>query len=376
MRTTIALLLAGLCALAIATPVQVKDGVQYRVNIYEKDGFDLLGKVIESNPDSPNNRFYGYLQVIAHQVLGYSAHPVHQYKVQPSVLEHFETALRDPIFYQFYKRITYYFLKYKSHLPHYTYKQLNYPGVTIDSVNVDKLVTFFDKFEFDITNALYVNEEEYVKDDFQVWARQYRLNYKPFTYKINVNSDKNTDVVFRVFLGPKYDEQGHEIPLNENRINFVEFDKFVYTLKTGMNVVERNSREGETVKDRTTYRALYQHVMSALKGQEEFHLDMTEAHNGFPNRFILPMGKVSGQVYQFYVYVSPYQTSHEKPTFDKIISAGVGSGTRYVDDLPFGYPFDRQIKYEHTFFVPNSHFEDVVIFHKPQVDLKYPVEQH
>ncbi|GLV39510.1 Larval serum protein 1 alpha [Carabus blaptoides fortunei] len=333
MRTTIVLLLAGLCALAIAGPV-TQEGKQYKV-------------------------------VIAHQVLGYSAHPVHQYKVQPSALEHFETALRDPVFYQFYKRITYYFLKYKSHLPHYTYTQLNFPGVKVESLNiVDKLITYFEQFEFDITNALYVNEEEYVKDDFQVWARQYRLNYKPFTYKINVNSDKNTDVVVRVFLGPKYDEQGHEIPLNENRVNFVELDKFVYTLHAGKNVIERNSRQAETVKDRTTYRALYQHVMSALKGQEEFHLDMTEAHNGFPSRFVLPKGKVGGQVYQFYVYVSPYTAKVQKATYDKIISAGVGSGARYVDELPFGYPFDRQIKSEHNFFVPNSFVEDVVIFHK------------
>lgn len=155
--------------------------------------------------------------VLAHQVLGYSAHPVGEYKVVPSALEHFETALRDPIFYQFYKRITYYFLKYKSHLPHYTVTDLTYPGVKIESVSVDKLYTYFDKFDFEITNALYVTEDEFHKDDFKVFARQERLNHKPFTYKINVVSDKAEDVVVRVFLGPKYDQQGHIIPLSENR---------------------------------------------------------------------------------------------------------------------------------------------------------------
>lgn len=188
-----------------------------KINLYEPKGFDLLGKIIESSPDSPNARFYGDLMILAHQVLGYSPHPMSEYKVVPSALEHFETALRDPIFYQFYKRITYYFLKYKSHLPHYTYSELNYPGVKVESVSVDKLYTYFDEFDFEITNALYVNKEEWENDDFHVYAKQERLTHKPFTYKINVQSDKTHDVVVRVFLGPKYDEQGHEIPITENR---------------------------------------------------------------------------------------------------------------------------------------------------------------
>lgn len=187
-----------------------------KINIYEKDGFDMLGKIIESSPDSPNHRFYGDLMVLAHQVLGYSSHPVHEYKVVPSALEHFETALRDPIFYQFYKRITFYFLQYKSHLPHYTHTELMYPGVKIENIHVDKLYTYFEKFNFEITNALYVTEDEFHKDDFKVFATQKRLTHKPFSYKVNVVSDKTEDVVVRVFLGPKFDEQEHEIPMTEN----------------------------------------------------------------------------------------------------------------------------------------------------------------
>lgn len=195
--------------------IYTEDGT--RVNLYEQQGFDLLGRIIESSPDSPNTRFYGDLMVLAHQVLGYSAHPVDEFKIVPSALEQFETALRDPIFYQFYKRITYYFLQYKSNLPEYTYTQLNYPGVKVESVSVDKLYTYFDSFDFEITNALYVNEEEFEKDSFRVIAKQYRLNHQPFNYKINVVSDKSEPVVVRVFLGPKYDEQGNEIPINDNR---------------------------------------------------------------------------------------------------------------------------------------------------------------
>lgn len=335
------------------------------VDLYKPEGFDLLGKIIEGSPDSPNTRFYGLLQVIAHQVLGYSAHPTHEYKIVASALEQFSTCMRDPIFYQLYKRIVHYFYQYQSHLPHYKYSELHHPGVEVESIEIDKLETYFSKFEWDLSNALYVTEEEFIKYDFKVYARQLRLDHKPFTYKINLKSDKSSDVVVRIFLGPKHDEHGHIIPLNENRINFVELDKFVCSLNAGKNAIERTSTQGETVKDRTTWRELYRQVMSAIKGEEEFLLDMSEAHNGFPNRFILPKGQVEGQEFQFFVYISPYTPVSSKHTFDDVISAGVGSGTRYVDNLPFGYPFDRRIEHEEAFFVPNSHIKDVIIYHSP-----------
>lgn len=89
-------------------------------------------------------------------------------------------------------------------------------------------------------------------------------------------------------------------------------------MKTGKNVIERNCFEAGTVKDRTTYHDLYKHVMQALEGKEEFHLDMSEAHNRFPARFFLPMGKVGGEVFQFYVYVSPYTKVEHEKTYDKV----------------------------------------------------------
>lgn len=109
--------------------------------------------------------------------------------------------------------------------------------------------------------------------------------------------------------------------------------------------------------------------MSAIKGEEEFRLDMTEAHNGFPTRFMLPKGKVEGQEYQFFVYVTPYKPMTTKYTYDKVVSAGVGSGTRYMDTLPLGYPFDRPIEDEKMFFVPNCYMKDVVIYHKTEDDM-------
>lgn len=198
-------------------------------------------------------------------------------------MEHFETSVRDPAFWMFFKRMILYFQKYKYYLPHYTYDDLAFPGVKIEGVEVDRLLTYFDYYDSDVTNAVYMNEQEWEHNTFDVRVRQWRLNHKPFTYKIKVVSDKVGDAVVRVFIGPKYDEYGRYIHIDENRMNFVEFDRFKYNLKTGMNVIERNSQQIFFASDRTTYRQLYQWVMSGMTG-DDFMSHGSEIYYAFPNR--------------------------------------------------------------------------------------------
>jgi len=57
-------------------------------------------------------------------------------------------------------------------------------------------------------------------------ARHYRLNHKPFTYHITINSDKNVKAAIRIFLGPSCDVHGHELDISENYMNFVEMDQW------------------------------------------------------------------------------------------------------------------------------------------------------
>ena len=91
-------------------------------------------------------------------------------------------------------------------MDYYKKHELEFPGVRIESVDFDKLVTFFDTKEFFINNAVDVasfKEGQY----FNIKALQYHLNYKPFTYKFTVHSEKSTKAVMRVFLGPAFDEE-------------------------------------------------------------------------------------------------------------------------------------------------------------------------
>lgn len=120
--------------------------------------------------------------------------------------------------------------RHKAQLPKYTPEELVFPGVKIESVAVDKLTTFFDLFEAEISNALPVKSQKEATD-LIVKVRQHRLNHKPYTVHITVNSDKNVKSVVRIFLGPKYDSHGHELDITDNWMNFVELDQFVVDRK-------------------------------------------------------------------------------------------------------------------------------------------------
>ena len=260
------------------------DGQQVYFNTQE--GINILGNLIESNPDSPNSQYYGAIQVYARHLLGYSYQPLNQYQVAPSALEHYETSLRDPAFYQFYKRVVLFFQLYQSNLTSYTEQDLTYQGVEVTNVQFDRLVTFFDYFYSDLSNAVFVTPQEYDTDKVQVRARQYRLNHKAFTYRIYVNSNQEQQASVRVYIGPKYDEYGRYVNFTQNRLNFVHFDHFRYSLQKGENVIERNSRQSYFYQnDRTSYRELYQRVLGALEGNGAFTVASNEAYFGFPRRY-------------------------------------------------------------------------------------------
>ncbi|KAJ8923020.1 hypothetical protein NQ315_001568 [Exocentrus adspersus] len=356
--------------------IPTKDGKQ--IDIYTPDGFDVLGNIVEGNPDSPNTRYFGALQIFARHLLGYAPQPLNSYKVAPSVLEHFETASRDPAFYQFYKRIVLLFQQYKTHLPPYSYNELFFPGVKVEKIDVDRLVTYFDYFDSDITNSIYLTQEELDKENVQVKVRQQRLNHKPFSYRINVNAETAQEAVVRVYLGPKYDEYGRKIDIKENRINFIEMDCFNWQLKAGKNVIERNSMQLYWfVPDRTSIKDIYKKVLGALTDEEELQLDASEAFYGFPNRLLLPKGKRDGQVFQIYVIINEYKmpSIQQGKQHVDFYYHKVGTGFNFVDNYAFGYPFDRIID-EYNFYVPNSAFKDVVIYHKTLEEVNSPQAQN
>ncbi|WP_411017918.1 hypothetical protein, partial [Salmonella sp. s39606] len=236
---------------------------------------------------------------------------------------------------------------------------LDLPGTTIEEVQVDPLETFFEYFDVDLLNALDDTEE---LPDVSIHARVRRLNHKPFVFSVKVNSDAERLVTVRVFLGPKYDWFGQEIPINDKRHYIVEIDKFVAKVNAGKTVITRKSSESSvTIPDRETTKVLTQKVEDAIAGKAQLTVNKDVRHCGYPDRLLLPKGKQGGMPYLLYVTVTDYQKDvvDAKVTPDDIESltslsyCGVLEG-KIPDRRPLGFPFDRRIESVDEFLTPNS----------------------
>jgi len=360
-----------------------------KTNDYEHEimAVDMLGNLMQGNEDSVYQKYYGQYDILLRDIINHGIPYGKDESMVPGSLMHYETSMRDPAFYEMYKRILKFYWQYVEHMGPYTDTELGFDGVKIDGVEMDKLVTYYDKFDSDITNVVDVETFEESKstpfqkfgrvahhdgNDFVIKARQYRLNHLPFNFKLNINSDKAQKAIIKVFIGPKYDAYGHMIHLDDNYENFVELDNFLVDLVSGKNVITRSTDDYSWfVKDRTTYFELYQKLMLAFNSDDhKFTLDMSEAHCGFPQRLLLPRGKKGGMPFQFFFMVAPYMepTKPQFSGYDYTLSCGIGSGARYVDSLPFGFPFNRVVDtryWDHD----NLFFFDTMIYHKTETEL-------
>lgn len=360
------------------------DGTKY--DLTKPESIDFLGKFIQGTTNVDEKRFYGYLEYFAKMLLGTSMTSMTYHKTIPSVLEHFETSMRDPVFYQLYKRIIKYYWSFKQHLPTYTYDDLMFDGVKIESVTVDKLVTYFDTFYSDITNVIDIEtfddtytktdlykfgrKTHYMGKDVHIKAKQYRLNHKPFHVRMNVMSDKTQKAVVKVFLGPKYNEFGYEYQtINENRENFVELEHFVVDLVSGMNTIDRSCQEfTKFIADHTTYFDLYKDVMMTTKTDTKFAYDKYEKHCGFPWRLMLPKGTKGGMVFKMFFIVVPYVDTLTKTVSRDNRMFTCGSYEEFLDYRAYGFPFDRKIN-EMYWYTPNMYYYDATIYHEEDIDV-------
>lgn len=147
---------------------------------------------------------------------------------------------------------------------------------------------------------------------------------------------------------------------------------FSYIVKTGKNVVRRNSRSFRwNTNDATPSSLIYKNITDALEGNQEFVMPESELPYGFPDRFVLPKGRKGGMPYNLYVIISPFMCRSPCPPEGQVIlSDKVGTGSRLLDGLPMGYPLDREILSENIFTsMQNMHFESVVIFHKKDSEI-------
>nr|AAA27883.1 basic juvenile hormone sensitive hemolymph protein two [Trichoplusia ni] len=346
-----------------------------RLELTKTDDIETLGKLIFGKIDKVDLDktlvdSYRYLLIVMKAALGLNTFHSDKYFVVPSILDQYQTALRDPVFYMLQKRIIDLVHLFKLRLPSYTKEDLYFPGVKIDNVVVDKLVTYFDDYLMDMTNAVYLTEDEIkkTKSDMVFMVRKRRLNHQPFKVTLDILSDKSVDCVVRVFLGPKKDNLNRLIDINRNRLNFVELDTFLYKLNTGKNTIVRNSYDMHNlVKDRMMTRDFMKKVESITDMRDLMIKDLRNLPHWFPTRLLLPKGFVGGMHMMLYVIVTPLRLvdNVDINILDinrKDLMRDFRS-TVLLDKMPLGFPFDRRIDVG-NFFTPNMKFVEVTIFHK------------
>ncbi|XP_015594791.1 arylphorin subunit alpha [Cephus cinctus] len=325
------------------------------VDIYTPAGYNVLGNIIEGNKDSYNGRYYKNLDVLIRKVFGATRMANHKYDIVPNALDLYVTSIRDPAFYRIYKRIVNLYQRYMVNMKPYTREQLNFPGVKLNDVVVDKMVTYFDQVDIPVTKALSF-KDRIDEMSYSIKARQYRLNHKPFSYTFDIESDKDTTALIRIFLGPAFDIHGKRINLESSWMKYIILDFFEVNLKVGKNKIVRSSTESVfVVPDELSSEAFYAKLQKAMEGSEPFVY--TENIYGFPDRLILPKGKPQGMPYRLFFHVVELDKTQivnmELPLMGKL----------YHDEKGMGYPLDRPICIW-DFMTPNMYLKDVFIYHE------------
>jgi hypothetical protein len=135
--------------------VETQNG--HKVDLRNKNGINILGNLLQGNRDSVNNQYYRYLEYYYRLLLGGNNNDNVDFednRFVPTVLDHYETSMRDSVFWQMCKRITNVVDKFKNKLTGYKTRDVDFNGVKINNVKVDKMVTTFSYFDSDISNGM------------------------------------------------------------------------------------------------------------------------------------------------------------------------------------------------------------------------------
>ncbi|XP_053610975.1 hexamerin-like [Plodia interpunctella] len=303
---------------------------------YQKE--QILNNLIEILVTS--NKSY---ETMARQLLGNGMEASRQL----SVLDHLMTTLRDPVFWRLNKKIVEIIDNALSLLPAYSRNELYFPGVEINNIETKKIMTQFDNFQFDITDALKSNDKDI---NFQLKINQPRLNHKSFIIKLNVSSLVTQKGLVKLYLGPKM--APGELVSNKNL--FVLLDMFEINLKLGNNVISRSSEEMKAFSDDfVSLQDLRKKIEDAEFGLDSLPLNTVDSQIGYPSRLILPKGTPEGLPILIFAFIAPFTKAK---TINVLTNSEFNSAI-----LSPGYPLDLAIEDHQLFNLPNCMIKDVVI---------------
>ncbi|KAF5284943.1 hypothetical protein FQA39_LY16898 [Lamprigera yunnana] len=346
----------------------VKDEAGGSIPLTEYEGIDVLGNMIESSILSPNRPFYGDLHNIGHVFISYIHDPDHRHLESFGVMGDSTTAMRDPIFYRWHAFIDDIFQQFKGTIPRYPVEQLQYQGVTVNSVTVESkgspnnvFNTFWQQSDVDLSRGM----------DFQprgsVFVRFTHLQHQPFTYKIIVNNaGAARQGTCRIFMAPAQDERGNPWLFQDQRTLFIELDRFVTHLQAGQNtIIRRSDQSSVTIPFERTFRNLEAGRPESGDELEQFNF----CGCGWPHHLLIAKGTPEGMPCHLFAMISNFEDDRVEqndnaPCSDASSYCGI-KDKLYPDRRSMGYPFDRLprdgVSTLQQFLTSNMRVQDVTI---------------
>lgn len=319
----------------------VRDKHGDKISLDNVEGINILGAIVESSLESVNRDFYGNLHNTGHNAVGYSHDPAFRFKKHPGVMAFIESAPRDPVFFQWHKHIDNIFTRHKNTLKPYTGQELSFEAIEIVSAEINckekNVIETFMKEEYsDFSHAPFLETKA------QILVKYEHLDLTSFTYTFDIKNSgpEEKKVTIRIFLGPKYDETGKPLDINEQRRLMIELDKFQRVLQPGSNTVNRHSKKSSVTAPRK------KGFKDILEGNVEPELDYCSC--GWPENLLVPKGKPEGMDFVLfamctdYAQDSPAEVLKKSNCADAISYCGA-KDQKYPDKKPMGFPFDRKI---------------------------------
>nr|BAA06161.1 storage protein-binding protein [Sarcophaga peregrina] len=242
--------------------------------------------------------------------------------------------------------------------------------ININNVQIDKLQTYLEQTEVDLSNLMQENIDLSMQGNNRMIVGQVpRLNHKNFHIDIEVTSQRQQQVVVRSMLVPKVDGRGNTLPVNQRRQNAILLDITTVDLHQGRNLVKLHSNDITlTGCDTTPYTKIYERVMLALERQIQMGQQQQQIcgqTDMMPHRLLVPRGRVNGLPMQLVTVITPVQN-----TLNTMGRPITGLDVLLLDRLPLNYPLHSDITdLDQVNAMPNVLVKDVQIYHDDNIQL-------
>ncbi|SPP77023.1 blast:Larval serum protein 1 gamma chain [Drosophila guanche] len=277
---------------------------------------------------------------------------------EPQLLLDLRTSLRSPEFYYYAERLLRSYRRYRQVLQPTPKTSFRPTELRIDSMDITPLITYDEPVDVDLSNLLHARHfhfDGHFMWPFTLQQRQFRLQHEPFSFSLQITSNKTQSIVLRSFLTTAESGSGAV-----NREPFYQLDSFLTVLYEGVNRITRDSRQiSGLIGDHISLTELHQYVRLAEQEEFDFPLNISTPNCGFPRRLILPRGG-QGQALRLRLLIVATVYDFKARQANEL-NCDFSKGVSRWDELPLGYPFERYLEAEdealhlwgdHTFWQP------------------------